>query len=640
MQFKHPELLYALLLLLIPIIVHLFQLRRFKKVLFTNVAFLKKATLQTRKSATIKKWLTLIFRLLALACIIFAFTQPFLASKKALNTNKETVIYLDNSFSMEAKGKEGPLLKAAINKIINNYQGEGKITLFNNTDYDKEIEYTTLKNKLLSLPFSQNQLSLNEVFLQADALFSKKDSEKKLILISDFQNVASFPRVDKNIEVYAFSTQPVSQNNLAIDTAYISNQSEQLLKLTVKISGYGKAPQQAPISLWREGQLLSKTAITFNNNNIAQIEFDIEQPEGFNGFVEIEDNGLSFDNKLYLSIPKSNAIKVLSINEEEENFLQKLFKIEAYQYTAQNIINLDYSLIPSQNFIVLNGLKNISAPLAQALLSFTTKGGKLLIIPNINIDSASYNILFKNLGFSAINEKNTTENLKITSIKFGHPLYKNVFEKQITNFQYPTVNNYYELVGTNNTVLQLENDKPFLIEKNNNYFFTGSLSKENSNFTNSPLVVPTILEMAQQSLPLANLYLEIDKQNNIAIPISIGQDEIIKLKNDTRDWIPLQTNNANFVTITTTDDPAEAGIYRLLLKDSLLCSLSYNFSRKESIIQYTPIDKWEAIKSYTNLDDIFYEITQENEITQLWKWFIIFALLFLLVEMIILKFIK
>ena len=66
MQFKHPELLYALLLLLIPIIVHLFQLRRFQKVDFTNVAFLKSVTIQTRKSSQLKKWLTLITRLLQL----------------------------------------------------------------------------------------------------------------------------------------------------------------------------------------------------------------------------------------------------------------------------------------------------------------------------------------------------------------------------------------------------------------------------------------------------------------------------------------------------------------------------------------------------------------------------------------------
>ncbi len=97
MQFKHPEILYALLLLLIPIIIHLFQLRRFQKVPFTNVAFLKEISVQTRKSSTIKKWLTLLTRLLLLAGIILAFAQPYTSNKKSFNTTQETVIYLDKN---------------------------------------------------------------------------------------------------------------------------------------------------------------------------------------------------------------------------------------------------------------------------------------------------------------------------------------------------------------------------------------------------------------------------------------------------------------------------------------------------------------------------------------------------------------
>ena len=118
MQFKHPELLYALLLLIIPIIVHLFQLRRFKKVEFTNVQFLKNITLQTRKSSQLKKWLTLLTRLLLLACAIIAFAQPYISKSSSYKTKSETVIYLDNSFSMQAKGSNGTLLNSAIQDII------------------------------------------------------------------------------------------------------------------------------------------------------------------------------------------------------------------------------------------------------------------------------------------------------------------------------------------------------------------------------------------------------------------------------------------------------------------------------------------------------------------------------------------
>ena len=67
MQFAHPEILYALSALIIPILVHLFQLRRFKIQEFTNLAFLKIIKLQTRKSSTLKKWLVLSLRLLALS---------------------------------------------------------------------------------------------------------------------------------------------------------------------------------------------------------------------------------------------------------------------------------------------------------------------------------------------------------------------------------------------------------------------------------------------------------------------------------------------------------------------------------------------------------------------------------------------
>ncbi|NNC70612.1 MAG: hypothetical protein HKN90_07325, partial [Flavobacteriaceae bacterium] len=117
MQFKHPEILYALFLLLIPIIIHLFQLRRFEKVAFTNVKFLKQVQIQTRKSSRLKKFLILCARLLVFTALIVAFAQPFLSSIKK-DEVLNTYIYLDNSMSMQAKGSSGELLKRAVQDIV------------------------------------------------------------------------------------------------------------------------------------------------------------------------------------------------------------------------------------------------------------------------------------------------------------------------------------------------------------------------------------------------------------------------------------------------------------------------------------------------------------------------------------------
>ena len=134
MQFKNPEILYFLFLLIIPILIHLFQLQRFQKIAFTNVKLLKEIKQQTRKSSQLKKILILITRLLLFTSLIFAFSQPFLIKNN--NYKKvNTFIYLDNSFSMQAKGEKGELLQSAKNEMIENLiDGTHSITLITNKE--------------------------------------------------------------------------------------------------------------------------------------------------------------------------------------------------------------------------------------------------------------------------------------------------------------------------------------------------------------------------------------------------------------------------------------------------------------------------------------------------------------------------
>ncbi|MEP4946142.1 MAG: BatA domain-containing protein, partial [Flavobacteriaceae bacterium] len=188
MQFKHPEILWALLLLLIPILIHLFQLRRFKKTPFTNVAMLQKVISESRKSNTLKKWLLLLTRMLMLAFIVIAFAQPFVSTKTALQ-EKEIVIYLDDSFSMQAKSNGLSLLEKAVQDLVKHIDETAAFSLFTNTKTYKDITINDIKNDLLSLDYTHKQLNVDEVQLKAKTLFSESGNTiKNLILVSDFQD--------------------------------------------------------------------------------------------------------------------------------------------------------------------------------------------------------------------------------------------------------------------------------------------------------------------------------------------------------------------------------------------------------------------------------------------------------------------
>ena len=171
MQFKNPEILFALLLLIIPIIIHLFQLQRFIKAPFTNVQFLKRIELQTRKSSQLKKWLILLTRSLAFTTIIFAFSQPYFSNFEK-NQEHNTIIYLDNSLSMQIKGKRGELLKVAIQEIINNIQQNTTYSFITNDHVFKNIDSKQLKDELIKTEYSSRKLNLNTVLLKICLLYT------------------------------------------------------------------------------------------------------------------------------------------------------------------------------------------------------------------------------------------------------------------------------------------------------------------------------------------------------------------------------------------------------------------------------------------------------------------------------------
>jgi len=101
MEFLHPSFLWALLALAIPIIIHLFHFRRFKKVLFTNVKFLQEIKEETSSRSKVKNLLVLLSRLLAVAALVLAFAQPYIPQGKDIKKGNSAVsIFVDNSYSM------------------------------------------------------------------------------------------------------------------------------------------------------------------------------------------------------------------------------------------------------------------------------------------------------------------------------------------------------------------------------------------------------------------------------------------------------------------------------------------------------------------------------------------------------------
>ncbi len=646
MQFKHPEILYFLFLLVIPILVHLFQLRRFKKEYFTNVHFLKELAIQTRKSSRLKKWLLLLTRLFLLACLIIAFAQPFFQAKDSKGITNEMFIVLDNSFSMQAKGKQGELMKRAVQELLENVPENQTFSLITNSETFWNTDIKSIQRELQNLKYSASPFVLDN--LMAKIKSRKSPYNKDIVIITDA--VGLQPKQLKNIDstsnTYFIIPKAEQKNNVAIDSVFIQQALDNFYEIGIKLSSYGDNEKDIPISLYNNKKLVAKTIVNFEGKE-KSINFTI--PKGdFNGYAAIDDNALQYDNQLFFSISKPQKMNIVSIGQpEKSSFLKKIYSDNEFIFSNFDLKTLDYNILEKQDAIILNEVPEVPQALQTTLKTFVEKGGNLIVIPSSESSISNLNSLMGNFGKIQFKSLENGEKL-VTKIAFNHPLYSTVFEKKIDNFQYPNVSSAYSILSAYPSILSFEDQNAFLTAIQNPvssvYVFSAPLNKNNSNFQNSPLIVPTFYNMALSSQKTGISALTIGENSPFLIDASLSKDEIVEIKNLSEEtnekFIPMQQILNNKVKLTFNDFPQEAGNFGIYKQDNLLKEISFNYARTESNIDASNESILSDYNVIGSIDEVFDTLQTDRTDNEIWKWFVFLTLLFLVTEILIQKFVK
>lgn len=642
MYFKHPELLYFLFLLIVPILVHLFQLRRFKKEFFTNVRFLKALSIQTRKSSTIKKWLLLACRLLLFTFIILAFAQPYFKAKDSENRSNEMYIVLDNSLSMQAKGKKGELLKRAVQELLETIPENTTFSLLTNSETFWNTTKKEIQTELQNLKYSPLPFQAESLLAQIKA--HKSAFKKDIIIITDGiglqkKQLQNIHKEDNTLFVIPKAEQ---KNNIAIDSVYIQETLENFYNLNVELSSYGEDVKPTSIAIYNNNKLIAKTIVSFDTPK-KTIPFTIPK-QAFLGVVTIDDNGLAYDNNYYFSISKSKKTSVLSIGEaEKSNFLSRIYTNDEFEFQNSTLSALDYNAVEKQEVIILNEIDEIPIALQTTLKALVEKGTNLVLIPSAKSTVSQLNVLLTHFGNIQYQPLENTEK-RITKINFNHPLLASVFESQVSNFQYPNTKSNFGLSGSFPVVLYYEDGKSFLSSKVNSVtaisIFSAPINTVNSNFQQSPLIVPTFYKMAVQNKNNGINARTIGDANPYLVSVALSKDAILEVKNKEEQFIPVQKSINNKVQLNFNDHPQQAGNFDVYNQKESVDQLSFNYNRTESKTNHSNENELGDYKTADSIIAVFDQLQTERTDSQIWKWFVIFALLFLLIEMALIKFLK
>ncbi len=672
MQFLFPLFLSAVALLAIPVIIHLFYFRRYKKVKFTNVRFLREIKEESSIRSRLKNLLTLMCRILAVLFLILGFAQPFIRKDDNIKKGRKAVsVFVDNSYSMASLSADAPLMDEAKRKAEEIVQAHDLEDEFQIISHDMSARQQRLigKEQALSMieeiELTAEVNSLSKIQQRQHQLLDQVDHDNRVIYyVSDFQNNISDLKIeDTTYEYNLIPLHAVVEHNVSIDSAWFDAPVQMLNTaniLYVKVSNWSDQPaENIQLTMRRDGAVkpIGSLNILPRSSVIDTVSISVLRPGIQKVELKITDFPVQFDDSYFLTFDVTQQIRSLVVQDNGANrYLDAAFAPdEFFEKEDQRASNLDYSTFNRFRLIVLNELRDISTGLGSALKNYLENGGNLVLFPGVQSAMESYNNFLGSVQAGRLENWDTTERT-VNYFNANEFVFKDVFESARSNIRLPSTQGNFLINSTGRPL-----EKLLGYRDGRSYLVKYRVGRGHLYLCAAPLddQINDLVKQAEIFLPM--LYkMALSTSTNRRIAYTIGSDNIIEMENTassaeavykvtgTSSFIPGQQSFGKQVILNLHDQIKDAGFYDVYLReDQPLASFAFNSNRLESdpvcqSIEYLRQQYGDRanIVGRTQLANLGQFIQEKDQGIVLWKYCLIFALIFLALEALIIRFWK
>ncbi len=684
MQFLNPWYLLGLVLASIPVVIHLLIIRRNKTIEFSSLRFLKELQKSQIRKLKLKQILLLILRTLIIIFLILSFARPVVQSNIPLfrnYSNISSVIILDNSFSMDVSDEFGNRFRQAKNfatRLLEQFKDGDQVALIFTTDSKQYVDFTSdfqfLKGEIARTNVSVIPASYENSFRVAQKILSKSNNFfREIFLVSDFQKIElkSFADSSRFFDaqttlnlVHIGKKSKISIDNISIDSVIpltkIYEHGKQV-DFEVYLSNYSeKGFENLVLSLFVNGERSAQRLFNINGNGKQKVIIGtIIKPKGIvRCAFEIESDVLEYDNRRWFGFNAPDLLRVGLIGDKENSFVYHFLK--SLNGDKINFVFISPNQLSISNLVELNSLI-IESPIIdefglRVIRDFVKDGKGILVFPPSNGDMIAINKFFGGLGINLNFESKTFQSNNFPAFTFidnNHPLFTNVFRPfKEPNIQMPDPPKLKTLVTTSSGIALINsNAGQFLTEfklEGSKILFCGTAP--NLEWGNFPLTsfFPVLLFRSMFYLSNTNEYnfnIICGEPLTINLPKGLSPTNLYKIEDPLMNVSTVQTIQLPSGTLVELRNLELVGTYGLRNgEDKPIGAISVNVDSKESnlelsereeIIDYfkkvlninTKINYIEDVKRINNQD------FREYSGTELWKLFLILALVSALAEM-------
>jgi hypothetical protein len=667
-------MLWGLLALAIPIIIHLFNFRRHKLVYFSNTAVLRSIQQENAKTRKLKYLVTLLLRCLFIAALVLAFAFPYYPEKQlSADTTDDLVgIYIDNSMSMKGQSQRTTMLEDArqsARDLVHKLNPSSRYLLMTNS-FEMQNEYPMNQEEMLDQLDRMNPdgapVAMGEVIDRFEMLAKRHGYvSSTLFVYSDFQRNTfdlSSAKVDSTLRIVAVPMVPEFKTNLYIDSVWLASPIVQVgltNDLMVRIVNQGdKEVKGLPVNFTMNGAMVASTTVDLGKNGETEcmMQFVVESVGEQKCTVSLMDHPITFDDAYNFVLSVKPDLSVVELGTESRYCSLIFDDDEQFRYTLMEPSRFDLSLIAQAHLLIVNETAVLNETLQQTLLDAVSEGSSLVVFSSID-DAKNNRYLYDKLGLAFVEiDTNATAS---EDLAIQHAFFSDMILELPQHPDLPSIKRHARLKtnGIPTVLLRLQNGDPLLLSetvgKGQAFVWTTALSSTWSDLADNALFVPTMVKTALLGgrMGRTDYTIGIDKML-VLNDLNLEGDQRFLFTDADHSFnlMPASEVRNNKVYLYLNDDLPTAGFYDLLVNDTINRVLAWNESRVESTMDFADYKEIGEtmekagfnVTAVFNVSDFATSDLVEALAHQssLWKLFALLALLALLAEVSVLRFWK
>ena len=670
MQLLYPWFLMGLLAIAAPIIIHLLQLRRPQRVIFTNIAIIQQVELVTTRYRRVQELLVLLARVLTIIALVMVFCQPFIPAKESKGTVAGVDVVVDNTFSMQLPG-------ATNNSLLGESVGEAR-QIGEVTGAENRLRLLNTGTGILSKDAYDDKLEMlrpvaKRVLAEVAASSAVERTGNTMFVFSDFQKNAFSADLlaklglSKKVVLVPFRGLPAGNiyvDSVWVDDAFVRVRTNVGLHMRLRNGGV-VAVVDCPVKVFLGDRQVAVFRVTVEPGQavatVMQVQLSDEQLAL--GRVVTEDAPVVFDNTYYFTLQPSAAIGVVEIGVEP--VARQVYGNEPlFIYSFSKAQNIDYAAMRQANLVLVHEVALVDAGLRDALQAVVKRGGSVVVVPTASAAArASYQQLFRDLGLGTVQWEAAAAMPELREVAMPsarEPFFRDVFGVQSRAVTMPRVAPVLRWPRTGTDILRLRDGESYLADfvsgAGHVYVFSAPFAKEYSDFTTQALFVPVMYRMAilsykNEQLPAYRL-----TQTAVSLELSGAANGAgeradaapLRLVKDSLTLIPGQRVVGQEVRLEVPDGMNAPGFYQVQRQGKVLTTLAFNQDKSESELAAYSADELRQLVGPNRPNVRVVEggeagaglskLRAEQTGAPLWRYFLALALVALLAEVLLVRF--